>query len=202
MTVIYGPEEERMDTETEQAMFRERLMDIFITEYGRKHIHEDKDGYIGIHDGTTDVRILPSINYATMYSCLKDTEGYIVAIPVEEIADRLPILVSTMYVQPSIYMSVQRKYVPHYATYIDKSDIEDAERVLSYIDKLDILANLASVHWNEEISKKDGPEMESDDGICDDSGLSEFDRRASRSEPRCDTVPRPTDGTIISITIS
>ncbi len=161
MTVIdYNRDEERTDTETEQAMFRERLMDILIMEYGKKHVHEDEDGYIDIRDGTTDVRILPSINYATMYSCLKDTEGHIVAIPVEEIADHLPILVSTQYVQPSIYMSVQKKYVPHYATYIDKSDIEDAERVLSYIDKLDILANLASIHWNEEISKKDGPTIE------------------------------------------
>lgn len=189
MTVINDTEEERMDAETEQATFRERLMDILIMEYGRKHVHEDEDGYIDICDDTTDVRILPNSNYATMYSCLKDTEGYIVAIPAEEIADRLPILVSTLYVQPSIYLSVQEKYVPHYAIYINKSDIEDAERVLSYIDKLDILANLASVHWNEEISKKDEPAIEVDDRICDDSDLG-FERRASHSEPHWKTVPR------------
>ena len=192
MTVIdYSTDEEKADILREQDMFKERLMDILIMEYGRKHVHEDEDGYIDIRNNTTDVRILPSINYATMYSCLKDTEGHIVTIPVEEIADRLPILVSTHYVQPSIYLSVnQKNYVPHYATYVDKSDIEDAERVLSYIEKLDILANLASTHWNEEVSKKDGPTIEFDDRICDDSGLSEFERRAGHSVLHSETTPR------------
>lgn len=101
-------------TATERNTFGAGLMDIIAMEYGEKHISRMGNGYIIVRKDDREVVIQPKRSFATMQCCLTDSEGDIVLIPVERIADYIPLLMSALHVQPSIFLSTDKKsYVPH-----------------------------------------------------------------------------------------
>lgn len=162
--------DEETETMTEQDTFESRLFDIIAMEYGERHISRMGNGYIIVHRDDRDIVIQSRGSYATIRCCIKDWNGDIVLIPAEKIADNIPYLVSSPHIQPSIELSADKRYfIPHYAAYIEESDLEEPGWIIRTMENISILASVATMFWRNPASEEEEQEVELDEMVYDDS---------------------------------
>lgn len=157
-------------TATEQDTFESRLIDIIAMEYGERHTNRMEGGFIIVHKDDRDIVIQSRGSYATVRCCIKDWNGDIVLIPAEKIADNIPNLVSSPHIQPSIELSADKRYfIPHYAAYIEESDLEEPRWIIRTMENISILASVATLFWHDPTPEDGDQRIEVDEMVYDDS---------------------------------